>query len=574
MKIINFSINNYRCISGGLVKNTINFDDSNTIFLFGQNNTGKSSFLRGYKLFYDDSKVDKNDFFKLDEHNAIEIEIEVELTSEDKDQLKVKKLHAEAKYFYGKGNNILKLKKVWTAIDTSSNNFTYLPEENKFVDIGFAGVGEHNVFKKILPKPIFIEAMPDEAGLEEIVNDILSIRVKELGKNKNDKAYQDAVKALAAYQKIIYAADEIASYKDEVNKHFGSMFPDININISEKDVDISKVLAKSFTISFSHLDNKKNPMINIPTHFNNIGHGAIRIALFTLLLLADIADKSKTKKPGKQYIVLFEEPELFLHPKLTKELKELIYEVSNEITPFQVLCASHSPQMIDLTKPKTSIVRLVKKNNTTTLYQVDEDVFLDKKSEVKQEIYEILRFNPYICESFYSDEVILIEGDAEALVLRGYLQVNQSKKNLFIVNCGTVNNIPFFQKIFSKFNITYHLIFDTDGKFSNPDDIQTATSGIQKSIIDQYNNDSSRNDYITGKVYLHDTTFEPAHKHTSIPLALRYPFEIFNNNGEIAISDKPYKANRYWKEILLPNLKHKFINKVPIIAAIKGIIDF
>lgn len=35
-------------------------------------------------------------------------------------------------------------------------------------------------------------------------------------------------------------------------------------------------------------------------------------------------------------------------------------------------------------------------------------------------------------------------------------------KDVFIVNCGTVNNIPFYQKIFSKFSIKYNIICDTD----------------------------------------------------------------------------------------------------------------
>ncbi|MGL1493945.1 AAA family ATPase, partial [Vibrio parahaemolyticus] len=48
--------------------------------------------------------------------------------------------------------------------------------------------------------------------------------------------------------------------------------------------------------------------------------------------------------------MLFEEPELFLYPRLLKELRELIYAVSDLEYPYQVLCASHSPQMIDLSK--------------------------------------------------------------------------------------------------------------------------------------------------------------------------------------------------------------------------------
>ncbi|WP_081203065.1 AAA family ATPase [Niastella yeongjuensis] len=52
MRLINFSVNNFRAISGGLNNNQINFDGSNTIFIFGQNNVGKSTFLAAYDFFF------------------------------------------------------------------------------------------------------------------------------------------------------------------------------------------------------------------------------------------------------------------------------------------------------------------------------------------------------------------------------------------------------------------------------------------------------------------------------------------------------------------------------------------
>ena len=61
----------------------------------------------------------------------------------------------------------------------------------------------------------------------------------------------------------------------------------------------------------------------------------------------------------------------------------------------------------------------------------------------------LLFVNLFICESFYADEVILIEGQTEEIILRGYLAEVEHSKDIFIVNCGTVNNIPFYQKIFS-----------------------------------------------------------------------------------------------------------------------------
>ena len=51
MKITFFAVNNFRGISGGLDINKIIFKDTNTLFIYGQNNAGKSSFLKAYEFF-------------------------------------------------------------------------------------------------------------------------------------------------------------------------------------------------------------------------------------------------------------------------------------------------------------------------------------------------------------------------------------------------------------------------------------------------------------------------------------------------------------------------------------------
>ena len=44
----------------------------------------------------------------------------------------------------------------------------------------------------------------------------------------------------------------------------------------------------------------------------------------------------------------------------------------------------------------------------------------------------INRFNPYVCEVFYSDEVILVEGDTEAIVFRYILDKYYSDRDIYL----------------------------------------------------------------------------------------------------------------------------------------------
>jgi putative ATP-dependent endonuclease of the OLD family len=85
---------------------------------------------------------------------------------------------------------------------------------------------------------------------------------------------------------------------------------------------------------------------------------------------------------------LFEEPELFLYPKLLKNLRELIYQVSVLNFPYQVLRASHSLQMIDLSKRNSTLIRMVKNENDTKLYQIKDQDLLEAKEAHSTEDFE------------------------------------------------------------------------------------------------------------------------------------------------------------------------------------------
>lgn len=579
MKIISFGVNNFRGIAGGLEKNIIEFNNSNTIFLLGQNNVGKSSFLKAYEFYYKNSTPLAEDIYRMDPEKIIEFELVLQLDDYDfaKDSINNKR---EGLKKWLSEDNYLRIRRTIKPVDgkkvsfEKAENFTWSYENGMWEKKNYGGIGLDTVFQAALPTPIFIKAMPTEAEGEAIINEILKQKASSKLEDKERQELKEAQAKIQELQDKLYNPDSIKTYKEEVNKYFQSLFPNTKIELSEKDKAkwTENSIGKSFSIHFEHsTDGVKDN--TIPTSYERIGHGAVRSAIFSLLLMKDIAEEFVRVEHRKDYIVLFEEPELFLHPKLMKQLRSLIYKVSESNTPYQILCASHSPQMIDITKEKSSLVRMVKNNEGTQLYQINDEFLKDSKDiktkeQLKQEMNEVLRFNPFICESFYADEVILIEGPTEEIILRGYLNEIQSDKDIFVVNCGTVNNIPFFQKIFSRFNIKYHVICDSDKAELQAIDeygLVGFITGIQKSIYDQFRLDYQKEDYRCGLFQINEPTFEPAHQNDNIVEILRY------SNLYQSVDGKPYNANLYWKEILQPNLLKEEINQVPIIRYLKNI---
>jgi putative ATP-dependent endonuclease of the OLD family len=378
MKIVNFSLNNFRGISGGLERNRIDFQGINTLFIFGQNNAGKSTFLKGYEFFYNDEKPSENDFHRKDTTNSIEIEIEVELDERDHTRIRTAAPNAKESYKeYLIDGNKLKLRNTWAldgkSIKKVSN--TWKPSNNDFTEIGYASVGLHSVFQHCLPKPIHIKAMPNEDEAKGILNEILKSIAESKLKEKELQELKDAQDKIRELQDRMYNKSVIDRYQDSVNRYLASLFPTLKVSIEDRKDRVvwsENKLGKEYDISFKHIDQKGVADPNLPDEVSMIGHGTIRTAIFTLLLMRDIAEEFERVDGRKDYLVLFEEPELFLYPKIIRELRELIYKVSEGETPYQLLCASHSPSMIDITKLKSSIVRLVKDESGTNLHQISD----------------------------------------------------------------------------------------------------------------------------------------------------------------------------------------------------------
>lgn len=571
MRIKSFAVNNFRGITGGLNKNVINFDDSNTIFVFGQNNVGKSSILKAYEAFYEDKVTDKD----FNNSNGADIEIEVEFIIEETTDKPVIDAASNNKFdnlksTYLDSSNVLKLKKTFKSSDKGKkpDNQTYKPSSSSYETKGYGGVGLHAPFQSMMLQPLYIKAMPNEADVESIVTEVLKEVATSRLKDTERAELKAAEETIQKLQDEIYKVSDIDTYKTEVNGKFSHLFNGFEIDIDEgssKAKFTHDKIGKDFKVKFK----TKKDDVDIFNDYDQMGHGSVRIAIFLLMLMRDkLRGESETKK---NFLVLFEEPELFLHPVLTKELRSLIYEVSDKDTPFQVLCASHSPQMIDISKDHSSLARMIKENGGTQIFQVEQEDLKtseeDTKEKVKQKLHEILRFDPYVCESFYAGEVLLVEGDTEAIVARGFQQKSEEAKNVYVLNCHSVSNIPFYQKFFSKFKIPYSVICDTDSTkdpqkgWNSDNENPTFTGGIQKSIYDQFTADKTIG--IAQNFFVFDNTFETPHK------ALNDPFRY-----NLTASDgKPFNANAYWNQILdaKTDANEADFNAIPIVNYLRKI---
>lgn len=530
MRLYQLKIKNFRGLKGE--DNVIKFDKSDIIFLIGQNNVGKSTYLRGYEFFVNPKQLAKiSDFYNYD--NSIPIELEGWFVHEEED--------VEDECYAGKGKSkdpewinkwaddsgLIKVRKIWTVENGSFKKQTFSPRDKVWKDNGFGGFD--SLFTKAAPLPIAINAMENEESLNDKVNKLMQDRYLKKIRETQGKLYEETLEKIQSLEDAITGSEEIGKLNVELNSHFNKVFADLSLKIQAqnvKDIKLEDLFKKNHTINVERSNSRR------PETFLQNGHGVIRQALFNFItFLRDISEANK-----KEYLILYEEPELFLHPKVTFKLRNSLYDLATD-SPYQILCATHSPMMIDVSRPHASLVRTIKESDETTkTYQVDEDVF-NKDKQRKEIVQMINRFNPHVCEAFYADKVILVEGDTEAIVYRALLKEYYPNEEVFVLNTGSKNNIPFFQEILTAFHIEHYVIHDVDTEINSKGKHNSAWALNQK-IWDLV---VKANEVQMGlaRRYVHNANFENAHKYKLL-------------DGK----NKPLQASKFVNEVIAGKIEN------------------
>lgn len=472
MKISKLIIRNYRSIGGGIDGNgiQIDLDEHNLVFLSGKNNAGKSCILSAYEKFVS-SKANAiiDDFYNKQVTNNIYIEAWIKAENEED------RTHRALSNWWNE-NGIAKIRKIWNEENKPGNKESYDPE-NGWVTGGAGGFD--TLLQNACPTPVWIKGM----STPQDVIDLLQALVKDtiLARMQTTEVYQNAMGALSDLQEAIENDDYSERIESRLNNAISTIFPEISFQIkNEGKYDFSDALKKYTNIDVSEVN---KPILGLDSH----GHGIRR--QFILSAFRGLSDQfDETQKPAKQRnqenysldqdlgtttnktkMLLIEEPELFLHPDAVRSVKELIYLLANE-AEFQVMAATHLPLMVDLAKPHTTLVRVINQSNIGTIvYQVPQSLFdADEREKLKM----LNKFDPYVCEAFFSECVVLVEGDTEAIAVRTLLARMKTERglepntNIHIVNCGSKMNIPFFQKVLNHFHINYFVIHDIDQRLA------------------------------------------------------------------------------------------------------------
>jgi len=507
MKIKNITIHNFRSIKEE------SFSLENFSLLIGENNSGKSNIFTALRVFYENEGAKFNEKEDLPKFNRDDDEswIEIEFLTTDDEQLSLKDE-------YKNNDNILKVRRYFKSSNTdlvkSNQSNIYAYEGGDLSQNLFYGA--KNISQAKLGKVIFI---PEISKSE----DNLKLSGPSPFREMVTFVMKKVVKESPAYTQLETAFDSFNSnFREEYTKDgfsLNELVKDINNQINQWEINFGlnfnpikpEDMIKNLLSHYFEDNNLKNEQISI----GSFGQGLQRHLIYTLIRLsAKYVDKKAEKKKDFSpdfTLILFEEPEAFLHPSQQEQLNLSLKSIAKEEEQ-QVICSTHSPIFVSKNIPDLlSLIRLNKSNGQTKVFQLNQsdidslldenlglykkmnDVYNDSKTDaqskwkIKEKFLddsfdidakleeESIRYFLWIDSEraalFFAKHIVICEGATEKIFLDFLINTKWQElktKNVYLLDAMGKFNFHRYMNLLNKFGITHSLIMDGD----NDKDVQ------------------------------------------------------------------------------------------------------
>ncbi|MBS9766485.1 MAG: AAA family ATPase [Flavobacteriaceae bacterium] len=317
-----------------------------------------------------------------------------------------------------------------------------------------------------LPKYVLIPA-------EHKANEIDSDKKTALGEVMST-IFSDVVESSNNFEKVKEYFGELEKEIDTENESttFGKLMINVNSTIRTIFPD-SEIQAKvNLSDPNSFLKPKYDIKLgsNILTDVSYQGTGMVRSTAFSLLKFRE--DWKKEREGDlRNLVICFEEPELFLHPNASNQMRNAIYDLAGGEN--QIICTSHSPYMIDLSRDnEKQIINNITVNDDTFVksnpFSVTEK-FKDLMDDDRHYIKMLVKIDDYFARAFFAKKIVIIEGDTEDVVLKKSISIldkevqNRINADFQFIKARGKATIPPLVKYFEALSINdYFVIHDRD----------------------------------------------------------------------------------------------------------------
>lgn len=473
MTIYELLIHNYRSIADQRIR----LGDYS--LLIGGNNAGKSNCMDALRAFYDELKFEPTrDFpkFTTDDQECW-VEIEYLMTTEEAetvrqeyligtDRFRVRKwLHPAARakegiYGYENGNLSANLFYGWKNVSQGKlGEVVYIPAVSQIED--------HT-------------KLTGPSVLRDLLNDILKPIIK------SSRLFIDLANQFEQFGKAIKKEQtednrSVEGFEQNINKELARWGVSFGIAVEgPKEDDIIKNLIRPSI---------KDDQLMAAMEPSAFGHGFRRHLIFTIIgtaaayAAAGPAPKKREFHP-EFTLLLFEEPEAFLHPAQQEVMDSSLRELAKQ-SGRQVLIATHSPLFVSYnTNDLVHLVKVCKIEMRTDVSQITQEelaaIFSANQELIREAIGEgehddddvalealrhFLWLNPERCTLFFADFVLIVEGLTEQVLVTYLLKTSILRAPLtgvYVLDAAGKYEIPRFMNLLTAFKINHAVMHDKD----------------------------------------------------------------------------------------------------------------
>jgi predicted ATPase len=190
------------------------------------------------------------------------------------------------------------------------------------------------------------------------------------------------------------------------------------------------------------------------TPLDRMGHGwqsLVRIAC--LEVLSQYPEEVSRQKVA----LLFEEPESYLHPHLSRKLRAVLDRLAQ--SGWLVVLTTHSPEFISFNSCQT-IAKLSRSGDEASVATLAVEG-LDSAAKFQERLDERGGH-----EMIFAQRIVICEGKDDAFALRSYLTRRASLDldglSVSIIQAGDVNHLPAFASMAKQLNIPWCAVSDED----------------------------------------------------------------------------------------------------------------
>ena len=487
MKLTHISIHNFR----GIIDTSMAFQPY--ALVVGANNSGKSTIIDCIRAFYekDGFKFKKEADFPF--KDAVDQESWIELIFALADEE-----HESLKDEYKTDNKALKVRKYFQTSEklhdgkNAAGSILGYKSDGTLSNEPFYGA--KNVQSGKFGDLIYIPAISkvDEhtklsgpSALRDLTTNIMSDVVEG---SDAYKTLTESVTAFAGSVRAIETEDKrsLSNFESDLNALLAPWQTNFNLKFTTPS---TAEIIKSM-LGWDIRDNHHEK----PQGVEYFGSGFQRHFIYSLIQLGAKYVPQKVSKKAKDFspslnLVLFEEPEAFLHPPQQEDLARNLIKVS-EAADWQIVCSTHSAHFVSRNAARIpAIIRARRADGIVSVYQIDEaqwSAIVDanqciqqvaakypkvagtmQADDLKPEMESVKYFlwlNPDRAGMLFAQHVLLVEGPSETALINRLLDDGKLAlpHGTYVLDCLGKYNIHRFMNLLSGLGVIHAVLHDDD----------------------------------------------------------------------------------------------------------------